>query len=80
MEGRLSNMQNCAAILQYLGKSKDGFFLYLPTNKKPMEGRLSNMQNCYAILQYLEKSTEGFFQVVRRHGAPAVPAEGRYER
>ena len=80
MEGRLSNMQNCYAILQYLEKSMDGFSSYLPTNKKPMEGRLSNMQNCYAILQYLGKSKDGFSKVVRRHGAPAVPAEGRYER
>ena len=34
-------MQNCTAILQYLGKSMDVFSSYLPTNKKPMDGGLA---------------------------------------
>ncbi len=50
--GRVSNMQNCAAILQSQEKSTEGFFLgrlrerncFLPKSNKRMDARLSNMQ------------------------------------
>ena len=61
MEGRLSNMQNCAAILQYLGKSKDGFPSYLPTNKKPMEGHLAACRSAKHFCNTKKNPRRDFF-------------------
>ena len=73
MDGRLSSMQNCEAILQSRKKSHGWIFFRagsgnvvfssLPKSNKPWRAAL-RMQNCAAILQSLKKAMEGFFECI----------------
>ena len=45
MDGRLSSMQKCKALLQYLGKSTEGFYFFLAKNYRAREGGLATCRS-----------------------------------